>query len=321
MNGKYNGRGRYLKVDFRLITVGRWTNNMVSVYATDERDDDVEYLIWTLTLATAKNITASKGSIVTQGSSVGTILGPTTTILARPIVAGTSIEIRALPGVTFVSTENVVISPNEKDIDPTTLLSNEISSATNEIKAARPAGIRHRLQNRRKMFPLKGDTYGNNLPGTTGKRLHPYACSGGWKVLPKSLWLPTSGGVEQCGPTIDNTQCTDHGIDHLHGVACYIDVTLRRLENWGNPLRLSFESDITDNMGDGGELASYFAVSKLKVYGSQKVEVSNAADKCPGDGCTGMMVGLTNGNSMYYGTYFGAMREENFGYLDSLRHR
>ena len=178
-------------------------------------------------------------------------------------------------------------------------------------KAAREAGILTRKQNRRKTFPLKGTKYANDLPGTTGKRLHPYACSGGWKVLPESVWLPTIGNVEQ----------TNHGINHLHGVACYIDVTLRRLENWGNPLRLSFESDITDNMGDGGELASYFAVSKLKVYGSQKVEVSNAADKCPGDGCTGMMVGLTNGNSMYYGTYFGAMREENFGYLDSLGHR
>jgi len=32
-------------------------------------------------------------------------------------------------------------------------------------------------------------------------------------------------------------------------------------------------------------------------------------------------VGLTNGNSIYYGPYYGTMREENFGYLDSLGHR
>ena len=50
MNGKYNGRSRYIKADFRLITVGRWEDASISVYVQDYNDASVAYLKWTLTI-------------------------------------------------------------------------------------------------------------------------------------------------------------------------------------------------------------------------------------------------------------------------------
>jgi hypothetical protein len=312
MNGKYTGRSRYIKMDFRIITVGRWNNNEVSLWVRDQRDSDVEYVVWTLTLNAARTISASKGCAVTQGSGdqmvTGTIIGPKATILKTPTaVSGTTVEIRTPPGVTFVSTKDVIITPNEEAFPTVTISASSISSASSVTKTARST-IRGRLfGNKKKLWPgVSGRTYANPLPLNTGKRTHPYACLGGWKVLPESIWLTT----------LNNAAGSSAGLRNLHGVACYMDVEIRRIHNWGNPIFFSFESDISNNFGDNGELASYFAISDLKVYGNQKVEVSDKKRRCPGDECSGMMVGLTDGISMNYGTYFGAMTEQSFGNKD-----
>jgi hypothetical protein len=210
------------------------------------------------------------------------------------------------------STDPITIAPNEEASPTFTIAATDITSAAQTVRAA-AASPGHRLQNRKKVFPVAGTTYSPyNFIGQTGMRTDTHSCSGGWKVLPDSIWLPT----------VDNTSPAAGGIRKTHGVACYIDVQLRRIHNWGNPIRFTFESDIVNNVGfASGELASYFAVTDFKVYASQKVEVANEADQCPGDGCTGMLVGLVDGQSVEGGTYYGGVMEENFGYHDGLAHR
>jgi hypothetical protein len=305
MNGKYNGRGRYIKADFRLITVGRWDDASVSVYAQDYRDDDVAYWIWTLAITSA-DLTATKGSYVTQN---GVVVGYLATQCTGN--AYTEIKIHTIEGVTVTSTDPITIAPNEEASPTFTIAATGITSAAQTVHAAE-ASPRHRLQTRKKVFPVAGTTYSPySYSAQTGMRTDTHSCSGGWKVLPDSIWLPT----------VDNSSPAGGGIRKTHGVACYIDVQLRRIHNWGNPIRFTFESDIVNNIADTGELASYFAVTDFKVYASQKVEVANEADQCPGDGCTGMLVGLVDGQSVEGGTYYGGIMEENFGYHDGLAHR
>lgn len=108
-------------------------------------------------------------------------------------------------------------------------------------------------------------------------------------------------------------------IQRTHGVACYVDVHLKRLNNMGEALEFSFETDINDPFDNEGNLASYFGVTGLRVFGQQKKQLASSADKCPGDGCTGMLVGLVDGGSIFDDLYYGQMRQESFGYSDFFK--
>jgi len=211
------GRGRFLDITFRLITVGRWNKNKIEVYATDERADDY-------------------------------------------------------------------------------------ASYNSDMVNKRTDKPRHRLHNHRKVFPESGTTYGASHKKAT--RNNPYSCEGDWTLLPNSVWLPEAQEWSGSGQALEQ---------RTHGIACYIDVHLKRIQSWGQALELSFESDIDNPLDTEGNLASYFAVTNLRMFAKQKKQLEESTLKCPGDGCSGLLVGLINGESMGNEQYYGAMRQENFG--------